>query len=105
MATLSSILARKSHGQRSLADYSPWGRKESNKTEQLSLSLRGSQHSQGLVGQRRPVSLGQHGPSDANQQENSGHTPPKSLLISKEITSKKSVEDLENELMVVKGEG
>ena len=27
MATLSSILAWKSHGQSSLADYSPWGRK------------------------------------------------------------------------------
>ena len=35
MATLSSILARKSHGQRSLADYSPWGRKESNMSERL----------------------------------------------------------------------
>ena len=28
MATHSSILAWKSHGQRSLADYSPWGHKE-----------------------------------------------------------------------------
>ena len=27
------------HGQRSLAGYSPWGRKESDMTEQLSLSL------------------------------------------------------------------
>ena len=27
MATHSSILAGKSHGQRSLAGYSPWGRK------------------------------------------------------------------------------
>ena len=27
MATRSSILARKSHGQRSLAEYSPWGYK------------------------------------------------------------------------------
>ena len=27
MATHSSILAGKSHGQRSLADYSPWGHK------------------------------------------------------------------------------
>ena len=26
------------HGQRSLADYSPWGRKESDTTEQLTLS-------------------------------------------------------------------
>ena len=33
MTTLSSILAGKSHGQRSLAGYSPWGRKESNMYE------------------------------------------------------------------------
>ena len=30
MATHSSILPKKSHGQKSLAGYSPWGRKESN---------------------------------------------------------------------------
>ena len=30
MASHSSILAGKSHGQRSLAGYSPWGRKESD---------------------------------------------------------------------------
>ena len=34
MATHSSILA---HGQRSLVSYSPWGRKESDTTERLSL--------------------------------------------------------------------
>ena len=34
MATHSNILAWKSHGQRSLAGYSPWGRKESDTTEQ-----------------------------------------------------------------------
>ena len=33
MATHSSILAGKSHGQRSLAGYSPWGHRESNTTE------------------------------------------------------------------------
>ena len=33
MATHSSILPGKLHGQRSLADYSPWGRKESYATE------------------------------------------------------------------------
>ena len=33
MGTHSSILARKSHGQRDLAGYSPWGHKESDKTE------------------------------------------------------------------------
>ena len=29
------LLPRKFHGQRSLAGYSPWGHKESDKTEQL----------------------------------------------------------------------
>ena len=33
MATHSSILAGEIHGQRSLAGYSPWGRKESDRTE------------------------------------------------------------------------
>ena len=33
------FLPRESHGQRSLAGYSPWGHKESDTTEQLSLSL------------------------------------------------------------------
>ena len=37
MATHSSLLAWKIHGQSSLAGYSPWGRKESDMTEQLSL--------------------------------------------------------------------
>ena len=37
MATHSSILAGKSHGQRSLVGYSPWGCKESVTTEQLTL--------------------------------------------------------------------
>jgi len=32
MATHSSVLAGKSHGQRSLAGYSPWGCKESDMT-------------------------------------------------------------------------
>ena len=35
MATQSSILAWKSHGQKSLVSYSPWGHKESDTTEQL----------------------------------------------------------------------
>ena len=35
MATHSSILAWRSHGQRSLAGYSPWGHKESDTTERL----------------------------------------------------------------------
>ena len=33
MATCSSILPGESHGQRSLAGYSPWGPKESDMTE------------------------------------------------------------------------
>ena len=37
MATHSSILAGESHGQRSWAGYSPWGRKESDMTECLTL--------------------------------------------------------------------
>ena len=40
MATHSSILAWKIHGQRSLAGYSPWGLKELDMTEQLSTQHR-----------------------------------------------------------------
>ena len=36
IATGSSILAGKSHGQRTLVGYSPWRHKESNMTEQFS---------------------------------------------------------------------
>ena len=39
MATHSSVLAWKIHGQKSLADCSPWGHKVSDMAEQLSLSL------------------------------------------------------------------
>ena len=35
MTTRSSILVRKSHGQRSLVGYSPWGHKELDTTESL----------------------------------------------------------------------
>ena len=35
MATPSSVLAWKIHGQRSLLGYSPWGRKELDTTERL----------------------------------------------------------------------
>ena len=35
MATTPVFLAGKSHGQMSLAGYSPWGHKESDTTEQL----------------------------------------------------------------------
>ena len=39
MATHSSILAGKFHGQRSLVGYSPWGRKESDTTNQRSMTI------------------------------------------------------------------
>ena len=39
MATTPVFLPGESHGQRSLVGYSPWGRKESDTTEQLTLSL------------------------------------------------------------------
>ena len=39
MATLSSILPQEFHGQRNLAGYSPWIRKESDTTERVALSL------------------------------------------------------------------
>ena len=38
MAIHSSTIAWKSHGQRSLVGYSPWGRKESDTTERLYLT-------------------------------------------------------------------
>ena len=38
MGTHSSILAWEIHGRRSLAGYSPWSRKESDTTEQLTFS-------------------------------------------------------------------
>ena len=48
MATLSSILAWKSHGRRNLVGYSPWGHEESATTEQrhfhFSLSCTGEGH-------------------------------------------------------------
>ena len=39
MAIHTSILPGEFHGQRSVAGYSPWGHKESDTTEQLSLLL------------------------------------------------------------------
>ena len=39
MAIHSSTISWKSHGQRSLVDYSPWGRKELDTTERLSFPL------------------------------------------------------------------
>ena len=35
----SAFLPEKFHGQRSLVDYSPWGRKESDMNEQLSMQV------------------------------------------------------------------
>ena len=43
MATHPELLPEKSLGQRSLAGYSPWGHKESDTTEQLTLSCSPSQ--------------------------------------------------------------
>ena len=39
MATTPVFLPGKSHGQRSLAGYSPWGHKESDATERLHFTL------------------------------------------------------------------
>ena len=39
MATHSNIMPGEFHGQRNLVGYSPWGHKELNTTEQLTLSL------------------------------------------------------------------
>ena len=39
MGIHSSILAWESHGQRSLAGYSPWGREESDATERTKTAL------------------------------------------------------------------
>jgi len=41
MATYASLLAWRIHGQGSLAGYSPWGRKESDTSGQLTLSYSG----------------------------------------------------------------
>ena len=46
MTTHSSILLRKSHGQRSLAGYSQWGGKEPDMTEQLTHTQKDSNHSE-----------------------------------------------------------
>ena len=44
MATHASILAGKSHGQRSLVGYSPRGRKESGVTDETKVSLANGPH-------------------------------------------------------------
>ena len=46
IATHSSILAWKPHGQRSLAGYSPWDHKESDTTKQLSTHIHTHTHTQ-----------------------------------------------------------
>ena len=50
MADHSSTLAGKSHGQRSLAGCSAWGRTESDTTEQLSSSSRGVDRTSSMAG-------------------------------------------------------
>ena len=47
------FLPGKSHGQRSLAGYSPWGRKDLGTTERLTLSL--SQRIEGLANINRAL--------------------------------------------------
>ena len=42
------FLPKESHGQRSLAGYSPWGREQSDPTEQLTLSVRSTSNKLGL---------------------------------------------------------
>ena len=49
------FLPGESHGQRSLADYSPWGRKESDTTKQLST------YTQGRLPEGKQISLHTHG--------------------------------------------
>ena len=39
MTTHASVLAWKSHGERSLVGYSPWGHKQLDTTERLTISL------------------------------------------------------------------
>ena len=53
MKTHSTILDGKFHGQRSLADYSSWGHKELDSTEQLSLSHLGSAKASALLNDNR----------------------------------------------------
>ena len=45
------------HGQRSLAGYSPWGHKESDMTEQLTLSLYTFSHPYMITGKRRALTI------------------------------------------------
>ena len=49
MAIPSSILAGESHGQRSLAGYSPWGYKESNTAERLTHAIPSIQNTSFLM--------------------------------------------------------
>jgi len=42
------FLPKESHGQRSLAGYSPWGREQLDTTEQLTLSVRSTSNKLGL---------------------------------------------------------
>ena len=56
------FLPGESHGQRSLAGYSPWGRRELDPTERL-----GAEHSacRQSLGRRNPEARGAQGPSAA----------------------------------------
>ena len=69
MATHRTVLARITHGQRSLAGYSPWGHKESDTTEQPSVHTRSYKKPNASVG---GLLWGTH--SVRTGSGNSGHT-------------------------------
>ena len=55
------FLPEESHGQRSPAGCSPWGRKESDTTELLTLSVEGREEDQKITGVREADLLPQRG--------------------------------------------
>ena len=58
MATHCSIFAWSTHGQRSLAGYSPWGHKELDTTERINNN---NINNKGLEGGRRVSEVGSNG--------------------------------------------
>ena len=69
MATDSSIIPVESDGQRSLAGYSPWGHKESDRTEQLNT------HSLTKICEQFPVT------ATTNDHEFSGFKQHKCIIL------------------------
>ena len=55
IGTHSSILPGEFHGQRSLVSYSPWGPKESDMTEKLTLNTTSNDFPGGTVGKNLPA--------------------------------------------------